>query len=165
MKQSHRQNAQVWHALSRDHTVLLTTHAFIYERNEPYFCLPSWSWSSFTGLSFQNHCNMSEIIIVRDGFFVIAYMVYTWFCRWRYIQCLCLGLVLSFTVFIVLTICLSVMYFVYNFIINNKIIKRVFLVTKYQIIITKRSAESTIVPKLAYLPGRGNDWLTHAADS
>jgi len=53
------------------------------------------------------------------GFFIIAYMVYTWFYRWRYIQCLCLGLVLSFTVFIGLTVCLSVMYFVYDFIINN----------------------------------------------
>jgi len=31
-----RRNAQVWHALSRDHTVLPATDAFIYGRNEPY---------------------------------------------------------------------------------------------------------------------------------
>jgi len=61
---------------------------------------------------------LSEIIMIRDDFFL---SLPTWFSRdlIRYIQCLCLGLVLSFTVFIVLTVCLSVMYFVYDFIINN----------------------------------------------
>jgi len=62
---------------------------------------------------------LSEIIMVRGSSFIIAYMVITWFYRCRYIQCLCLGLELSFTVFIVFTVCLSVMYFVYDFIINN----------------------------------------------
>jgi len=52
-------------------------------------------------------------------FFIIAYVVVTGSYRWHYIQCLCLGLVLSFTVFIVLIVCLSVMYSVYDFIINK----------------------------------------------
>jgi len=33
--------AKVWHALSRDHTVLLAIHAFIHEWNKPYSPLPS----------------------------------------------------------------------------------------------------------------------------
>jgi len=56
--------------------------------------------------------------MVRDGFLSLP----TWFSLFFdvvYIQCLCIGLVLSFTVFIVITVCLSVMYFVYNFIIDN----------------------------------------------
>jgi len=59
---------------------------------------------------------LSEIIMVRDGFLSLP----TWFSRDSIddvISCLCLGLVLSFTVFIVLTVFLSVMYFVYGFII------------------------------------------------
>jgi len=40
-KQPHRRSAQVWHALSRDNTVLPATHAFIYEWNERYLPLPS----------------------------------------------------------------------------------------------------------------------------
>jgi len=38
-------STQAWHALSRDHTVLADTHAFIHHT---CFCLRSWSWSSFT---------------------------------------------------------------------------------------------------------------------
>jgi len=46
-KPRHR-SAQVWHALSRDHTVLSATHTFIHKWNEPYcLYLPSQSWSSF----------------------------------------------------------------------------------------------------------------------
>jgi len=62
---------------------------------------------------------LSEIIMVRGGFLSLP----TWFSRDHIddviIQCLCLGLVLSFTVFIVLTVYLSVMYFMYDVIINN----------------------------------------------
>jgi len=35
------ESTQVWHALSRDLTVLAATHAFIHEYNEPYLPLPS----------------------------------------------------------------------------------------------------------------------------
>jgi len=47
MRQRHHRSARVWHALSRDHTVVTATHAFIRERNEPHF--HSWSrfWFSF----------------------------------------------------------------------------------------------------------------------
>jgi len=37
----HCRSAPVWHALSRDSTVLPATHAFIYAWNEPYLPLPS----------------------------------------------------------------------------------------------------------------------------
>jgi len=36
MKEPHCRSAQVWHALSMDHTVLPAIHAFIYEWIEPY---------------------------------------------------------------------------------------------------------------------------------
>jgi len=39
--QPHHRGAQVWHALSRDHTVLPATDTFIHEWNEPYLRLPS----------------------------------------------------------------------------------------------------------------------------
>jgi len=41
MRQPYHRSAQVWHALSRDLTVLPATHAFIHEWNEPYLLLPS----------------------------------------------------------------------------------------------------------------------------
>jgi len=41
MREPHHRNPQVWHALSRDHTVSPVTHAFIYELSEPHLPLPS----------------------------------------------------------------------------------------------------------------------------
>jgi len=41
MGQPHHRGAQVWHAFSRDHTVLPATHAFIHEWSELYLPLPS----------------------------------------------------------------------------------------------------------------------------
>jgi len=46
--------AQVWHVITRDHTVLCATHTFIHKWNEPYLpLLPSrraslhFGWYSF----------------------------------------------------------------------------------------------------------------------
>ena len=48
------QSAQVWHVLTRDHTVLPATHTFIHKWNEPYLPLlrsrrasPHFGWYSF----------------------------------------------------------------------------------------------------------------------
>jgi len=37
----HCRSAQVWHALSRNHTVLPAARVFVYAWNEPYLLLPS----------------------------------------------------------------------------------------------------------------------------
>jgi len=39
MSQPHHRTAQVWHALSSDHTVLPATHASINKQNKPYLPL------------------------------------------------------------------------------------------------------------------------------
>jgi len=41
MGQRHHRGTQVWHAFSRDCTVLAATHTFIHEWNEPYLLRPS----------------------------------------------------------------------------------------------------------------------------
>ena len=50
----HLKSAQVWHVLTRDHTVLPATHPFIHKWNEPYLSLlpnrrgsPHFGWYSF----------------------------------------------------------------------------------------------------------------------
>jgi len=40
MRKPHHRSAQVWHALSRDHTVLPSIQTFLHEWNEPYLHLP-----------------------------------------------------------------------------------------------------------------------------
>jgi len=51
---THLYSAQVWHVLTRDHTVLPATRTFIHKWNEPYLPLlpsrrasPHFGWYSF----------------------------------------------------------------------------------------------------------------------
>jgi len=44
------QSAQVWHVLTRDHTVLPAIHTFIHKWNEPYLPLLPSHRASFTAL-------------------------------------------------------------------------------------------------------------------
>jgi len=48
MGQPHHRSARVWHALSRDLTVLSATYEFIHERTESAFVFPAEACLSFT---------------------------------------------------------------------------------------------------------------------
>jgi len=77
MMQSYHRSTPVWHALSRDHTVLPAIHAFIHEWNEPAFLsifpakagthlLSPEGWKAELAVSKQSaeDCYMSDITVV-----------------------------------------------------------------------------------------------------
>jgi len=66
MREPHHRSAQAWHALSRDHTVLPVTHAFIHEWNKPCLPLP-FQPKLVPHLPTQERCKAELAAIADDG--------------------------------------------------------------------------------------------------